>query len=202
LSHFRIFISALSHFFSHYGGWGLFAISFLDSSFLAFPVINDLLLIKLASAHPHKVALYIVQCTSGSVMGAYMIYFITHKGRNLFARRASPGEKTFIRHWIERNDFLSILVASLLPPPAPFKVFAIMAGALQIDGGRFATALIVGRGLRFAFEGWLGVYYGVAAQRYLRRNIDWLSLVIIAVVVGCGLIHWYLKRRFAPPYES
>lgn len=194
LSHLEILISGLGHFLSHYGGWGLFAVSFLDSSFLAFPVINDVLLIGLSSAHPQKAVLYAFQCTSGSVLGALTIYWITRKGRNLFSRGASKKEKTRIRHWIEQNDFASILIASLLPPPAPFKLFAIMAGALQINALRFILALVVGRAIRFAFEAWLGVFYGAAAQGYLRKNVTWLSLAVVGAVVICAIIYRYYRR--------
>lgn len=196
MSRLKIFISTLGYFFSQYGGWGLFAISFLDSSFLAFPVINDLLLIKLAASHPHKTVLYVLQCTSGSVLGACTLYFISHKGRRLFSRSTTQREKTLIRHWIERNDFLSIFVASLLPPPMPFKIFAIIAGGLQIDVTRFITALIIGRGLRFGFEGWLGAYYGAAAQQYLKNNLELLCIVVIVIAVAAAVIYRYLKRRF------
>lgn len=197
MSRLKIFISTLGYFFSQYGGWGLFAISFLDSSFLAFPVINDLLLIKLASSHPHKTILYVLQCTAGSVLGACTLYFISQKGRNFFWRNSSSQrEKTLIRHWIERNDFISILVASLLPPPMPFKIFAIIAGGLQIDVTRFITALIIGRGLRFSVEGWLGAYYGVAAQQYLKNNIEVLSIIVVVLIVAVAVVYRYLKRRF------
>ncbi|MDE3178303.1 MAG: DedA family protein [Acidobacteriota bacterium] len=197
MSHLEILIRGLGHLLSHYGGWGLFAISFLDSSFLAFPFINDLLLIELASAQPHKAALFGAQCTAGSVLGALTIYYITRQGRNLFSRRTTKREKTRIRRWIEQNDFLAILTASLLPPPAPFKVFAIVAGALQINLVRFILALIVGRGIRFAFEAWLGAYYGISAQAYLRNNIGWVSLVIVAVVIAGAIIHRYYRRLAA-----
>jgi membrane protein YqaA with SNARE-associated domain len=198
LSHLRILLSTLGHFFSHYGGWGLFAISFLDSSFLYFPVINDLLLIKLSSTHPEKAALYALQCTAGSVLGAYLIYFATRHGSRLLSRKTPPREKTRIRHWIERNDFLSILVAALLPPPAPFKVFAIIAGGLRMDALRFIVALLIGRGARFGFEGWLGVRYGVAAQNYLKKNLGWICLLVIVVIVIIAAVSRRVKSSPSP----
>lgn len=194
MHHLNIFISSLGRLLSHYGGWGLFAISFLDSSFLAFPFINDLLLIKLASVHPHKVILYTLQCTVGSVLGAYTIYLITRQGSKFFTRKTSSSKKTRARRWMERNDFLSILVASLLPPPAPFKVFAIIAGGLRISAVRFLMALVVGRGIRFAFESWLGVYYGAAAQEYLKNNFAMLCLIVIVIVVVGAFFYRRLTR--------
>ncbi|MGH9469043.1 MAG: YqaA family protein [Terriglobia bacterium] len=199
MPHLEILITHLGHFLSHYGGWGLFAMSFLDSSFLAFPVINDLLLIKLSSLHHHKAILYALQCTAGSVLGAYTIYVITRQGSRFFSRKASRREKTLVRRWIERNDFLSILVASLLPPPAPFKIFPILAGGLRISAVRLVGALLIGRGVRFAFESWLGVYYGAAAQTYLSNNLETLCLVLIGVLVAAVVVYRLLNRRAAHP---
>lgn len=202
MSHVKILISGLGYMLSRYGGWGLFTISYLDSSFLAFPIINDLLLINLASKHPHKAILYTLQCTLGSLLGALTLYYITRKGRNLLSPRTPQPEKTRVRHWIEHNDFVSLLVASLLPPPTPFKVFAIMSGAMQIRLSRFIFALLIGRGIRFALEAWVGVFYGAAAQSYLRQNIVWLSLGVVVVTVVAVVVYRYAKRRLEAPEET
>ncbi|MGH9378339.1 MAG: YqaA family protein [Terriglobia bacterium] len=202
MSHLKILIGGLGYLLSRYGGWGLFTISYLDSSFLAFPVINDLLLIRLASKHPQKAVFYALLCTLGSVLGALTLYYITRKGRNLLSPRTPQPEKTRVRHWIERNDFVSILIASLLPPPTPFKVFAIMAGAMQIRLSRFILALFIGRGVRFALEAWVGVYYGAAAQDYLRKNLVWLSLAVVVATVAVVLAYRYAKRRLEAPEEK
>lgn len=194
MHHPDILIASLGRWLSHYGGWGLFAISFLDSSFLAFPFINDLLLIKLSSVHPYKALLYTLQCTVGSVLGAYTIYLITRHGSKFFTRKTSSSEKTRVRRWMEHNDFLSIFVASLLPPPAPFKVFAIIAGGLRIGELRFVVALVVGRGIRFGFESWLGVYYGAVAQEYLKNNFAMLCLIVIVIGLAAALLYRRLRR--------
>ncbi|MGH9327825.1 MAG: YqaA family protein [Terriglobia bacterium] len=198
MHHLSIFVGHLGHLLSRYGGWGLFVISFLDSSFLAFPFINDLLLIKLSSVHPHKAILYTLQCMVGSVLGAYLIYWLTRQGSKFVFRRTQPSEKSRIRRWMERNDFLSILIASLLPPPAPFKIFAILAGGLRINALRFLAALVVGRGIRFGFESWLGVYYGAAAQQYLKKNFLTLCIIMVAVLVAGAILHRFLKHRRSP----
>ena len=51
------------------GAPGLFLISFLDSSVLTFPVINDLLLIELSIQRPARMPLYASMATLGSVYG-------------------------------------------------------------------------------------------------------------------------------------
>ena len=46
--------AALGNVLARYGGWGLFAVSFLDGSALGLPLINDLLLIELSMQHPAR----------------------------------------------------------------------------------------------------------------------------------------------------
>lgn len=180
-----------------YGGWGLFAISFLDSSFLSFPLINDLLLLHLSSQRPDRVLIYVLQSTAGSVLGAYVIYAISRRGGQLLWGSASPGNKSRAGQWLERNDFAAVLVASLLPPPAPFKVFLITAGALRVNPARFGAALLVGRGVRFAAEGLLAARYGARAEIYLKENIAWVSLLAAALVVMMVLVYRQVTKQHA-----
>jgi membrane protein YqaA with SNARE-associated domain len=198
MGHIKVLETALSHFLTHYGGWGLFLISYFDSSFLAFPFINDLLLIKYSSLRPYQAAIYTLECTAGSVLGAYTIYVLTLHGSKLLSRTTTRKEKTAVRRWVERNDILSIFVASLLPPPMPFKVFAVIAGGLRVSVWRFLIALVIGRGLRFAFEAWLGVHYGVAAQDYLKKNFTLICVITVVAVVVATLVYRHFKGPSVP----
>ena len=196
MSNVTVLIAALGHYLSYYGALGLFAISFLDSSFLAFPVINDLLVIRLSSTHPHRAVAYAAASTAGSLLGAWMLYVISRSGRKLFSRKGSQPEKTRVKHWIERNDFVSILVASLLPPPTPFKLFPLMAGGLRMNLVRFLGALLLGRGARFAAESWVGARFGSGSAEYLKHNIIPLSLLAVGLVILWTVIY---RKMDHPP---
>jgi len=178
-----------------YGGWGLLGISFLDSSFVPLPSANDLLLIHLSSQHPKRALLYALASTVGSVLGAYVIYGLARGGARFLWRWQSSAAMTRAHAWLERNEFVSILVMSLLPPPAPFKVFLITAGALRVNAARFGVALLVGRSLRFASEALLGARYGVQAEAYLKEHFVWASLVAVGLIVALTLLHRRLARR-------
>ncbi len=87
----RIMLKSLSVKLGHvlvlYGGWGLFAMSFLDSSLIPFPVVNDLALIVMASKRPAWWPLYALATTLGSVCGAYLLYGIARGGGKFFFRK-------------------------------------------------------------------------------------------------------------------
>ncbi len=180
-----------------YGGWGIFAISFLDSSFVPLPLVNDLALIVMASRRPAWWLLYALAATLGSVAGVYALYGIARGGRKFVWRKSAPKSIARAQKWLERNDFVAILVASLLPPPAPMKAFVLAAGVLRVNALRFLLALLVGRGLRFGAEAWLGARYGVQAQDYVRHNLAWASLAMAAIVLGIAALRAWWARRAA-----
>src|SRR2546428_11330206 len=62
------------------GGPGLLLISFLDSSVLTFPIINDLLLINLSVQQPARMPLYAFLAALGSVAGCVLVFFVAEKG--------------------------------------------------------------------------------------------------------------------------
>ena len=179
-----------------YGG-GLFVLSFLDSSFMPFPGLNDVALIVLASQHPARSPFYALLSTLGSLLGCYVMYGIARGGGRLAgsSKRAST-KRNRARRWLEQNEFVSMLVMALLPPPAPLKIFVIAAGALRMNLVNFGAALLVGRSLRFAAIAWLGAHYGREAEAYLRKNLAWASLVtIVGVIVLTLLVRWWKARR-------
>ena len=57
------------------GGPGLFVIAFLDSSFLSFPEVNDLLIIYLTTQHKERMVYYALMTTLGSISGCLALYY-------------------------------------------------------------------------------------------------------------------------------
>jgi len=174
------------------GGLGLFLIAFLDSSVLTFPVINDLLLINLSIRNPARMPYYAAMATLGSVGGCLLLYYIARKGGEaMFQKQAGPRAQT-IRSWTKRNGFLSILVTALLPPPTPFKVFVIAAGALEMPVQTFVLGLLAARAIRFFGEGFLAIRYGdQAGQFLLTHKLEVAGMVLLVVLI------LYLASRFA-----
>jgi membrane protein YqaA with SNARE-associated domain len=181
------------------GGLGLFLIAFLDSSVLTFPVINDLLLINLSIRNPARMPYYAAMATLGSVGGCLLLYYIARKGGEaMFHKHAGPRAR-HIHAWINRNGFVSILVTALLPPPTPFKVFVVAAGALEMPMRTFVLGVLAARGIRFFGEGYLAVKFGDQAGPYLlshKLEVTGLTLLVVLTL--------YLVSRYAfkPPIES
>lgn len=184
--------SRIEHTLVLYGGWGLLGIATLDAAGLSMPGVKDFLLIYLSSKDPARAWIYASGCIIGTVLGSFIIYYIGRTGARLLKRKPSDREVGRAKKWLMKNDFLTLLVASLLPPPLPFKPIIIGSGALKISPGRFAAALAVGGILRFGLEAWIGVRYGVGGEDFLKKNVLWISLGCVAIVVVSALIyHWW-----------
>lgn len=182
------------------GAPGLLLISFLDSSVLTFPVINDLLLIQLAMQRPARMPLYASMATLGSVLGCLLLYFIARKGEEAIFHKHAGDHAQAIRHWVERNGFLGILVAALLPPPTPFKVFVIAGGVFEVPLHSFVSAITLARLIRYFGIGYLAIRYGPEALPYLAQHkIQVTVLVIALVLLSYSLSRLILRRRAEPP---
>jgi membrane protein YqaA with SNARE-associated domain len=181
------------------GGLGLFLIAFLDSSVLTFPVINDLLLIDLSIRYPARMPYYAAMATLGSVAGCLFLYYLARKGGEaMFHKHAGPRAR-HIHAWINRNGFLSILVTALLPPPTPFKIFVIAAGALEMPVRTFVLGLLAARGIRFFGEGYLAVRYGDQAGLFLLTHKLEVTGITLFVVVT---IYLAMRLAFGRPVAS
>ena len=177
------------------GGLGLFLIAFLDSSVLTFPVINDLLLIDLSIHYPGRMPYYAGMATLGSVGGCLLLYYIARKGGEAMFRKHAGPRAGRIQAWTKRNGLVSILVTALLPPPTPFKVFVLAAGALEMPIGTFVLGLTLARGFRFFAEGLLAVKYGNQGTQFLFTHKLEVAGIALAVVMGLYLASRLVFRQ-------
>ena len=177
------------------GAPGLFLISFLDSSVLTFPVINDLLVIELSIQRPARMALYASMAALGSVLGCVLLYFIARKGGEAFFRRKAGSRADTIRGFLKRNGFGGMLVAALLPPPTPFKAFVLAAGVFEVPLASFASAIALARAFRYFGIGYLAMRYGSQTLPYVTEHKALVgSILVVLVAVSYGLSRLLLRE--------
>jgi len=178
------------------GAPGLFLISFLDSSLLTFPVINDLLLIELSIQHPARMPLYALMASLGSLLGCVLLYFIARKGGEAYFRRKAGARAEVIKHWVERNGFGGMLIAALLPPPTPFKFFVLAAGVFEVPLISYVSAISLARLIRYFGVGYLAVKYGNDALPFLARHKVEVGIFLVVFVAASYLAsRWTLRAR-------
>jgi membrane protein YqaA with SNARE-associated domain len=177
------------------GGPGLFIIAFLDSSFLSFPQVTDLLVISTIVQHPHWMLYYAGMATAGSVAGCLAIYYVARKGGDALVRRRFKGGLLERAHrLVERYGVLTLLVPAILPPPAPFKIFVLLAGASRMSVRSFVVAIATGRGIRYFGIGLLTVWYGQRAMTFLEENGRLTAFAIAGTIAVLGIVYVLWKR--------
>jgi len=178
-----------------FGGPGLFVVAFLDSSFISLPQINDLLVVLMVVRNKGLMPYYALMATAGSVAGCYVLYVIAERGGEAFlARRLKRGHVDRALAIYRKRGVLALIVPALLPPPAPFKLFVLLAGVAEVRPLAFVTSIAIARGLRYLVIGALAVWYGDVAlellQKHGRETALWVAVFIVAAAIA-----WWLLRR-------
>lgn len=169
-------LTRISEYLITFGAFGLFAVALLDSTFVPLPSSADALMLLLTAAHPRWMVLYAFMATAGSSLGCWILYLISRRAGARALRRFSEAKQKRVKELIERYDMAAVLVATLLPPPFPFKLFVVTAGVFRFSLVRFMIAIVVGRAFRFLLEGYFAVRFGDQAKEILARYYPWIGL--------------------------
>jgi membrane protein YqaA with SNARE-associated domain len=193
----RAAASAIRDWAADLGGVGLFVIAALDSSFLSFPQVNDVLIVYLSATRPELMVYYAGMSTIGSVAGCAALFAVGRRGGEAFLLRR------FKAHHIERAlrlyarfGVFTVLVPALLPPPTPFKMFVLLAGASGLAPWRFVVAVTIGRSIRYFGTGYLAVLYGERALQLVQEHgaRAGVALAVAVVLAGIGVYAWRRRR--------
>ncbi|MBC7931597.1 MAG: DedA family protein [Rubrivivax sp.] len=188
-------LAHVSNYLVAFGPLGLFAIAMLDSALIPLPGGPDAVMILLSTGRPAWMPLYALAATVGSVAGCLILYYISRRAGRRALEKFPPSKQARVKELVDRYDVLSVLVASLLPPPFPFKLFVITAGVFRLSVLRFAVAVAVGRAFRFLLEGFLAVRYGERAKDLLAENYPTIGIGVALIVVGIFVVRNLLQRR-------
>ena len=185
------------------GAPGIFLVAFLDSSILSLPEVADLLVIWMVTNNKSRIVIYVVSATLGSLLGCLLLYGIGKKGGAGFVHRRFGS--TNVERALEafrRHGIMAVLIPSILPPPAPFKIFVLLAGIADISVARFSTAILIGRGLRYTVEGLLALWYGERAIAFIRQNGTAIALAAVIIIAVGFLVYLRLSRSRPPAVDK
>ncbi|HTV00865.1 MAG TPA: VTT domain-containing protein [Luteitalea sp.] len=189
-------VAAVQAFATALGAPGLFLVALLDSSFLSLPQVNDILLVWMVAQKPSMWWVYAAMSTLGSVAGCLVMYLLARKGGDRLLRKWMSPERIEKAHaTFSRYGLLAVLVPAILPPPAPFKIFILLAGVVQIPLWQFIAAVGLGRGFRYFGEALLARWYGQQAMTFLDENLRPVSLGLAAVLVLGGIGYALFRQR-------
>jgi membrane protein YqaA with SNARE-associated domain len=185
----------LLHAVAPFGFWGMGIIAFIDSSSIPLPM--DLFIAGYAWADKRHFYLYVLMASIGSALGGLVPFFLGRAGGELFLlNRIERHRFESLRDRFERQEFLALMIPSMLPPPTPWKIFVFGAGVFEMKTLNFMLAVFIGRLIRFGVETTLVVFYGpqivTVISDLAKRH---LAATLIALVVLFGLLAWYIWRK-------
>jgi membrane protein YqaA with SNARE-associated domain len=175
----------LWHRLRHLGGIGLILLGLVDNSVIPVTGSMDVLTIWLAARHREPWFYYGLMATLGAVIGGYITYALARKGgQETMERKLSKKRTAQVTRAFERWGFSSVAIPALLPPPFPFLPFLLAAGAMQYSRKKFLAALVLGRGIRYFLEAYLGFHYG----RHILRFFSQYYKPALAILIGLAVI--------------
>jgi membrane protein YqaA with SNARE-associated domain len=183
-----------------FGGIGIALVALIDSSFLSLPEVADLYVVAMTVGHPSRWLYYGLMATAGSVAGCQLLFLVARAGGEAFLRKRFH-DKHIDRAFaaFRKYGLLTVTVPSILPPPTPFKIFVILAGAAEVTPGTFALAVSVGRAFRYLSEAILARLYGERASYLVTHNLPVVSFWVGVTLAVVTIIAIFVRRRLSRP---
>ena len=199
-----VWMNTVKHIISRYTGflwailqplgvWGVFAVAALDGAAVGLPM--DVVVGGYVAQDHKRLLLYVLMASAGSALGSLVIYAIGYKGgEELLRKRVSAARFEKLHTAFDKHPFWSLMFPAMLPPPTPFKLFALGAAVAEMSISHFLLAIFLGRTVRFLVLGILVLKFGPGVIHTLRiffsHHFHWL---LIAAAVALAV--WLLLRR-------
>jgi membrane protein YqaA with SNARE-associated domain len=177
---------------------GLLVLGFLDAAFFfTLPLGIDAVVVTLAAKRGAYFWLTPVLATAGSLAGAALTYWTGMKVGQAGLKRFCPPK------WFDRvqgrlkGSAATLAALDLMPPPFPFSLFVLGAGAVKVDRKKFFTTLALCRLLRFGVEALLGLRYGGYALTWIESDTveQWIAGVLVLAFMLSLYLLIHLRHR-------
>jgi membrane protein YqaA with SNARE-associated domain len=175
------------------GFWGVGAVALLDSS--SIPVPMDAILALYVWNDKGHFWLYCLLAAAGSAIGGLVPYGLGRAGGELFLlKRVNRERFEKIRDRFERQEFLAIVIPSMLPPPTPWKVFVFAAGVFEMRVPDFLLAVVAGRMVRWLILSLLVLNLGPGAVDVVAHHAR-VTVAVVGTLAVLGFALWWRKKK-------
>lgn len=176
------------------GSWAVFAIAGIDSAFFGVPL--DPVVATYVYQNRSEALLYPLLAAAGSAAGCILLYWIGYTGGEVLLLKRMPRAKfERIRHSFDRHEFWALVVPSMMPPPFPFKVFALAASVFEMNFWHFLLAIFVGRLIRFLVLAMLVLRFGPQVVAIGAEVFGKHWFVLLMAVAGVTAVGIYARAR-------
>ena len=184
----------LANFLAKFGIFGVGAAALLDSSTIPIPM--DAILAGYVWYDKSHFWLYCLLGAVGSAIGGLLPYGLGRAGGELFLlKHVNRKHYEKIRTRFERQEFLAMMIPSMLPPPTPWKACVFAAGVFEMRVAPFMLSVFCGRLVRWLVLSFLVIKLGPGAVEVVQHH----GLTLLAIVGGLAVIGfawcWMLRKR-------
>jgi membrane protein YqaA with SNARE-associated domain len=180
-------------FLAKFGVWGVGAVALMDSSTI--PVPMDAILAVYIWNDKSHFWLYCLLAAVGSAIGGLLPYGLGRAGGELFLlKRVNRERYERLRLRFERQEFLAMMIPSMLPPPTPWKAFVFAAGVFEMRVAPFMLAVFTGRFLRWLILSALVLIFGPSVVDLVAHH----GLTLLSLVGGLAVIAfawWFIRKK-------
>jgi membrane protein YqaA with SNARE-associated domain len=184
--------------------WGIFglgAVAVLDSSSL--PVPMDAILAVYVWNNKSHFWLYCLIAAAGSAIGGLLPYGLGRAGGELFLlKRVDRARFEQLRDRFEKQEFLAVMIPSMLPPPTPWKIFIFASGVFEMRIVDYLLAVLAGRYIRWTILSLLVIKLGPGAVDLVAHHALAAVLIVGTLAVAGFALWWRRKKRAGKLPES
>jgi membrane protein YqaA with SNARE-associated domain len=181
------------------GIWGLGGLALIDAGFFPIPTTMDGAVIGYVAGDHRKFLLYCLMAAFASALGSLVPYYVGRAGGELFLlKRINRARYERMRDRFANQEFLAIMIPSMMPPPMPIKLFEFGAGVFEMKPLLFAAAVFSGKMVQFLVCALITVFYGPEIAHAFRRAVHEHSDVVLAIslAVGLAFVVYMLRKLF------
>lgn len=169
---------------------GVVLLAALDSTLLfSLPLGIDAVVIILAARWRAFAWVVPLLATLGSALGAALTFWMgVEIGEHGLDRYVPARRLDRLRSRVRTSGTVALAALDLIPPPFPFTLFILAAGALEVNAWTFFIALSAFKLLRFGVEAVLAVLYGRRILGWIESDLFYNGVAVLTMIAMLLLV--------------
>jgi membrane protein YqaA with SNARE-associated domain len=179
------------------GFFGVCIMGAIDASSIAIPM--DLVIAGYVWSNRGYFWLYAILGAAGAAIGALVPFYIGRTGGEwVLLKRIQQSKYDQMRARFDRHQWLAVLVPAAMPPPFPFKLFALGAGVFEMRVSPYILSVFLGRMVHYLVTAILTICFGPEIVDLISRGAKGhahLIMIGLAIFATAFLLYGIYRRR-------